>query len=224
MSEWWHESLYPQVDEHSRAIPSPTTVVRHRLTLVFAWYATMARHNKRLLDTGGCVTFASVDASPQGGYDYIMRYSISIAKADLSEAFEASLELCRNRDVEAVARREVAAKLSSLIRRHVGCVTAVGSGRSGLNHKLACFMHSLRVETLSWADAVELASSTVSITTDLGTESKLGGVRNVRLGSVFPWLQGGAGGFLFGVDGRFAGTIGSFIFTARQTSIGHLPQ
>eukprot|EP00969_Alexandrium_andersonii_P190844 8431098-Alexandrium_andersonii.AAC.1 len=73
----------------------------------------------------------------------------------------------------------------------------VGSGRADLRYKVHALLHSQRLSTESWADAVCLLNSTFSWTGDLGTEARLPRVR-VELADLFPWAcpapsVGGAG-------------------------------
>eukprot|EP00971_Amphidinium_carterae_P073159 1446674-Amphidinium_carterae.4 len=69
-----------------------------------------------------------------------------------------------------------------------GAITTLGSGRCNAAHKLACLVHSWRMELPSWASCAIAAERTCSITSDFGVESHLAGTK-VALYDLVPWLQ-----------------------------------
>lgn len=180
--------------DRPHAVPARSTVLRHRLTLTLAWYASMQPVHREMLSSGGLLRFESVDSSPQGGHDYVMRWTVTIAAQFADEAFDLAQALCRTQlgpgaGPPGFVAGDAMTRLSEIIRRHVGCLTSVGSGRSGLRYKFACLCHSTRMETASWSDAVQVMNSICSFTTDFGAESMLPSLTDVRLGSAFPWLD-----------------------------------
>eukprot|EP00969_Alexandrium_andersonii_P161791 7151059-Alexandrium_andersonii.AAC.1 len=62
----------------------------------------------------------------------------------------------------------------------------VGSGRADARYKVHALLHSERLASESWGDAVRLMNSTFSWTGDLGTESRLPSVR-VAVRDLLPW-------------------------------------
>jgi hypothetical protein len=200
--------LQKEIEEH-RVVPSRTTLYRHRLTITLGYYVSLqAVFAKMLFEESGVVRYEAVDSSPQGGFDYVMRMVVTIPVARIQEAFELSCRLCLNSE-DAGEEYRIRDRLQNILFSHSGCITSVGSGRCGLQYKLACFLHSIRMESDSWSMCSALASSVFAFTTDFGTERGLGAVGQVRLASLFPWLEPPAfrfddvGGALFGIGDAF---------------------
>ena len=70
-----------------------------------------------------------------------------------------------------------------------GAPSAVGSGRAGARYKLHSLLHSLRLESATWADAILALNSTVSITSDLGAESHIVLFPRIPFHHLFPWVD-----------------------------------
>ena len=154
-------------------VPSRTVLYRHRLTVSLAVCRVLALHNTSLLnDPDGIVSWATMDSSPQGGYDWVLCGITTLSLRDAQRAFDISLELC----TPALDNDEAASKvadLQSMLHLRQGVPTAVGSGRATIRHKTHAFLHALRLQCDSWPHVIGLTDSILSYTGDLGTEQRV---------------------------------------------------
>lgn len=153
----------------ARAIPSATTLRRHRLTLHCAYCMCEQERNDTFL-VDGCVRYCTVDSSPQGPYDYVMHGARTISSKDLVIAMHHANRLCDS-TLGLGDRRTAASRLDTLLALSQGVPTAVGSGRQSLRRKVHAVVHSVRLSSSSWRAAAKILSSCVSWTGDLGVES-----------------------------------------------------
>ena len=162
-----------------RAVPSPTSLYRHRFTVLFGFQRLKAQSLDELLDRSrgsGIIRWSTIDSSPHKGYDFVLQGHSTMLVEELPEAWRhAQLLLCAQHeeepDKEASSREFLQPRLQLL----PGVPTAVGSGRASVPHKIRTAAHSQRLEANSWAQVAVLMNSTFSLTGDLGTESRICG-------------------------------------------------
>ena len=154
-------------------VPSPTTLYRHRLTLSVGFASFCAQQSQEMVEMpGGVCRWCTVDASPQGSYDWCLNGACTLAVTSLPERFRDALELIQR------CRADREANVSVIVERlqtdlvlQSGVPTGVASGCAGVLHKLHATAHSVRMTSSSWLVAGHLLNSTFSWTGDLGTES-----------------------------------------------------
>lgn len=167
------------------AIPSSTTLYRHRLTLHLAYCAWVAEVQEDMLSDDGCVRYTTLDASPQGGYDWLLFGSTTIRTRELPRAFRMANELC-DPGLTEEREREIVHFLAPLLQIRQAPPVALGSGRASLKHKTHAVLHGERLCSKSWQSAIQAVHSTLTWTGDLGTESGIIDV-HCRFRSLFPW-------------------------------------
>ncbi len=75
-------------------VPSPTSMYRHRLTLHQGFCRYLGQVQRRMLSNrGGIARWATLDSSPQGGYDWLLSGSTVMKAADLIACFRMANEL-----------------------------------------------------------------------------------------------------------------------------------
>ena len=77
-----------------RAVPSSSTLYRHRLSLHIGfcqWIASV--HHELLNDAEGIIRWSTVDSSPQGGWDWLLSGSAVLQVVDSSMCFHWAQEL-----------------------------------------------------------------------------------------------------------------------------------
>ena len=179
--------------EREHTIPSQATLQRHRLTLHVGWclfchdlHAAVVRHEH-------LARWATVDASPQGGYEFVMQASVMVQGCDLVECFRQAQILTRRRPGQEDAEVDRAIEhLAKKIVRRQGVPSTVGSGRASVRHKLAAITHAEKLVCRSWSDVTKLFNSVISFTGDMGTESNIPLFRGRMVDLHGDWiLQGG---------------------------------
>ena len=158
------------------ALPSKTTLLRHRLTLHMAYCRWMADCCATMLSSGGVVRYSTVDSSPQHSHEWVLSGSTTVPVSALVPCFRALLRLSQARRAGFIhpdQEKEAAALLSQHIVAEQEVPVTVGSGRAGVRSKVHALSHSMRLKAKSWRDVAELLNATVSWTGDLGVESGL---------------------------------------------------
>ena len=170
------------------AFPSPTSLRRHRLTLHMGYCMWQRQLNEALLSKGPCISYRTVDSSPQGGWDWVLHGGRVLPTAALGQALADFHALCDTRG-QPEGQQEIVDRLAPLLVMHAGPPTAVGSGKGSLSRKVRAVLHSQRLESESWPSALALLNSAVSWTGDLGTESGIWKF-SARLADVFGnWVE-----------------------------------
>lgn len=164
---------------HGRVLPSPTTLRRHRLTLHIGW----CRYEAEVFDAflkspNGCVRWGTLDASPQGGIDWLLHGGRIIRSNELVGAMVDANGVCNGTlsdgtPADANALKPVLQRLSDLLQLHHGAPCGIGSGHASLQRKVHGILHSMRLSSKSWSQACLMLRSTATWTGDLGTESLL---------------------------------------------------
>ena len=136
-----------------------------------------------------------VDSSPQGSHDWLNSTITSLAVSQVKSAWRLFLQIWRDVQIHQMLGEELNEKhteaveqLDALLIRHRGTPTCLASGRSSLYHKVHAYYHSIRLETVSWEVAALVCRSTVSYTTDFGTESSISSFPEVSVADMFPWM------------------------------------
>ena len=156
----------------TRIIPSASSVIRHRLTLQIGFQRWRAEIRADLFTKrGGCVSWRTVDSSPQGCWDWVFHGGREVAVADLARAYELALELNEVAVTDPERGRQAHSDLAMMMRDFQGAPAAVGSGKAGALRKLQAVSHSQRLGSPSWPATAELVSSSMTWIGDLGTES-----------------------------------------------------
>ena len=164
-----------------RRIPSRTSLYRHRLTVhigLCRWLAASCL--PILLDEEGFCRWGTLDASPQGAWDWVLSGATLVAGSQLRRCFEDANQLI------ALGRSDTAAEEDNISQQHVlarqlaeslcvvqGTPAAVGSGRAGLLHKVHALAHSTRLSAPDWKSTCDMLNGTLTWTADLGVESGL---------------------------------------------------
>eukprot|EP00969_Alexandrium_andersonii_P116867 5167395-Alexandrium_andersonii.AAC.1 len=81
-------SHYIETLDQPHALPSSTTLIRHRLSVHMAWCVQMGFVLDEMMGQGGITRWGTVDASPQGGWDWQMIGFRTMANAHLFESFQ----------------------------------------------------------------------------------------------------------------------------------------
>ena len=173
------EQLEAIVKKHV-SLPSRTTLYRHRLTLTMGYYRWLAAmHTAMLSSTDGIVRWGTLDASPQGEWDWVLMGTSTMRSKDLPHCFDLAFRLhaigsSRSTLAEPSTRElDVCDDLCAKLVMTEGVPCGVGSGKASLRHKLHALMHSHRLISSSWDEAIQLVASTCTWTGDLGTESRI---------------------------------------------------
>ena len=149
-----------------------STLYRHRLTLHLGYCKMFQEvHETMLRASGGAVRWGTVDSSPQGGVDYLMWGCATMRQSDLIPAMALAEELASRMDDEEEERR-VVQLLAALVKLTKSVPTAIGSGRAAMKYKVHAYTHATRLTSNSWRSAASLVNCGVTLTGDLGTESR----------------------------------------------------
>jgi hypothetical protein len=185
------QQYYLDMLNSTRTVPSQSTLYRHRLTMHMA-YCRLAQTTlaEMLASPHGVVRWGTMDASPQGGHDWMMIGFATMRVCDLADSLRLANRLYEvalrggNDDEEAEAAEAIKV-LASRLELVPGVPTTIGSGRASLAAKLHCLVHSCKLTSRTWRDCATLINSTCSWTGDLGTESGV-----VKATSSLPLLFG----------------------------------
>ena len=157
-------------------MPSGRTLRRHRLTLHIAFCRFEAELYENMRADGGYSRFGTMDSSPQGGHDWVLSGSRTIANKCLVPALKDAHRLCLP-NLERDEKAEIQRRLREMLVLSQGVPTAVGSGRQSLNRKMHAVTHATRLVNMSWKNTVGMINAHVGWTGDMGTESGVAGFR-----------------------------------------------
>lgn len=178
--------------EGPRALPSATTVYRHRLTAHVAFLLALKEESA---SRGSAVSYRMVDASPVGGREWVNSSVMEIQTANLAVAWADAQTLYEMGTMDKPThdqlerQRAAADRLTRTLRRRIGTPVSVGAGRASVLHKLHAVLHSDFLERLDWPSVAEAANQTLSWTTDFGVESLMTAVPRFRISDMFPWTR-----------------------------------
>ena len=161
------------------ALPSRTTVLRHRLTLTMASCKRRQDLLEEQIDQGPVVSWGSLDLSPQGGYELVMSGLSVMLQSDLVRAFRLSIELCSD-NLSAHDSETRQKELRKLIHFQRNPPTGVGSGRSGLPHKIHAWCHAQKLVSPTWKSVAAVINSFVTLVGDMGEQRVISFRGNLR--------------------------------------------
>lgn len=110
----------------TRVAPSSTTLRWHRLPLYMAYNLILADAADQRLRGGGLVRWGTVDASPQGGIDWVMTGGRTVAVDQLIDAFRAA-NMLWNSVVPMEQQQEAMLSLTKLLELERGHPTGCES-------------------------------------------------------------------------------------------------
>ena len=177
--DYWHALL-----QKPRAVPSASTIQRHQLTAVVAFSRLKAIEFNAMMVPLVCWT--TVDASPQGGQEWLNHGSTIMSFESLSDAWFSALAVIHRTS----GYKDHFQKLQCWLKRHRHLPTAVGSNAAGVIRKLRALAHSLRLQCDSWEGVAALMSASFSCTVDMGTESHFAGWQGNLQHLMGPWILG----------------------------------
>jgi hypothetical protein len=145
--------------------------------------------NTRLVSSpGGVIRFSTIDSSPQGGWDWVMHGSRTLSLESCAKAFQLAQDL-HQAGLSDKQEADIQEELSTLLALCQGVPTAVGSGKSSLRRKVHAVIHSQRLVSGSWREAIALHNSSFSWCGDMGVESGLWLFRQDVRHLFGPWIQ-----------------------------------
>eukprot|EP00959_Pyramimonas_sp_CCMP1952_P447345 9366565-Pyramimonas_sp.AAC.1 len=130
------------------------------------------------------IFFGLVDSSPQGGRNWELAKIQGVRGEHLHSCDEAAREMMRLEllsEDRCELRQELKKTVGSYIFKRVLPPTALGTRQSGLPRKLRAVVHSLRLESTSWAMTSALSSCFLGLTSDMGTEADLNTVNDISV-------------------------------------------
>ena len=185
-------------------VPSPSTISKQRYFVDVAFmrymrkqhsdfYRSSQQHHSdhpllcELLNVAS-FNYLMTDASPQGGQEWQLSQSLSVPILAVKEVGEACHHLICHSTENRIAskpdcpienRRKLEMQMNThMIQRHVKehmfPVAGLGRASLALHHKVHALLHQIKLEVETSEELAEYLSSTVSITTDQGTEVGLG--------------------------------------------------
>jgi len=157
------------------ALPSRTTLQRHRLTMHMGLLRWQQEEVRDMLQFG-LIRWCMADSSPQGAWDFVVHGGRCMRSSNLLPAFDDINSLCCH-EVSNDAKHAATERLHAVLCQRQYGICTVGSGKQSLIRKVHAICHATRLSSPSWKDAVSVLNSTASWTTDQGTESLLTEVR-----------------------------------------------
>ena len=162
----------------SQIAPKHSTIARSRFFIDVAYMLLQADFFKAFADGGG-VAFGLLDSSPQGGRNWLMTEAFLIRGQDLNETFRLSDRMyafgCRSSldDSDVDDFIELADSVAANIIHHVFPPTALGARKATFGHKAHAWLHSHRLESLSWKECIRLVACYFSFAVDRGPEKAI---------------------------------------------------
>ncbi|CAE7694010.1 unnamed protein product [Symbiodinium sp. KB8] len=178
-------------------IPRTTTVARAATYLDLAFVLYMRDKMKQCPP----VLYAWADSSPQSGREWFMSMRAECARDSLLETYHAVNTLIKGRsDLQDHAEAEEVdldelVRCNELLQRslahHKQLPVAMGSGRTKLEDKTSCLLHTLGLESESRPALFNHLQNVVSWTSDMGTEVQLPQFQALDVQTLLPgWLHG----------------------------------
>ena len=146
------------------------------------------------LNEGGVVIYAGVDASPQGGRDWLMVELTIVRRRFLARLYRLIASLLSfnalsldDRMNQSGAENAVLESIKALIIVLIPPPTVVGAGHANLAMKFMKFCHSLRLLTPDAATLEEVLRSILVCLSDFGTEIGLARISPIPIHQVLLW-------------------------------------
>ena len=173
----------------SGAVPSPRTLFRARLSVHIGVCKWQQNVHEDMLQGDGVFRWATVDSSPQGGWEWVLHAATTMRISDAVAALRTATMLATSDDVDTPECAAALKRLRSVLCLHQGVPTVVGSGYASLSHKVHAVCHSTRLTASSWPAAAQLLNSTVTWTTDLGVEARFATFRHNLVQLFGDWIR-----------------------------------
>ena len=145
-------SYYEDLLMQSRALPSSSTIYRHRATLHMGWCRMLSKEaDCWLMEPEGVTRWGTLDSSGQGDRELVYTGYVTVLNKDLPALFLNAVDLIRlgSSGEDNPAELPLAHKLSGALRVTPGTPVGVGSGFQSLPHKLHAVSHSSRLTSTS---------------------------------------------------------------------------
>ena len=172
------------------AVPSAATLSRHQQTLLAGFLLHQRRSGVPVADPES-IRYLLVDASPQGGREWLLVAVSSIPHAELQKALQAVEVLHgsqRQHDEAEIAQCQT--YLKRMLRFRPLLPAGLGSGRASCTHKLHAMVWTIFLACgANWYDAAEALSNAAGFTTDHGTERLLSIFPRCPLATLFSWAD-----------------------------------
>ena len=148
--------------EQRWAMPRRSTIYRHRLTLHVGWMLHL-RSELRQFHCSDFMVYRTMDASPQGGREWLLTAYTYVRRADLLRFMDATHKLSmlrgmglHDKELTAQEQEEEVRLLStfSSLRLQRGVPVCTGSGRGSVAHKVHAALHADRLIGDSWGGSV----------------------------------------------------------------------
>ena len=170
-------------------LPGNRIVVHYRFCAVMAYCYWFAQTIKETLLVTTYIVYRTVDASPQGGYDWVMHGWRAIRADRIIALFRLAHTLIRGASDEEFDQEQVIGELEPDLRMVQGTPCAVASGRCSLLHKIHALVHSVRMMCVSWLQTILFMNSTFCFCGDLGTESHISQFRGSLTELFGDWIK-----------------------------------
>lgn len=201
-----------------RSVPSASTISRHRYFVDVAFMRFMReQHSERFqsskalqsrdavlseLINVGSFHYLMTDASPQGGQEWQLSQASSIPVSGLQAVGKAVFQLRAMRfagvagetdltdtHADKLKKQECSNVIQKHVEEHVFPVAGLGKAGLSLRQKVHSLLHQIKLEVETMEEFVEYLSSTVSITTDQGTEVGIAELPSLDLSQFSPLAQ-----------------------------------
>ena len=179
-----------------RRVPGSATLYRHRLTVHIAFCRWVSNiNNSTILSNSGFCRWGTLDASPQGSWDWLLAGATLARMSDIETCLHDAnrlISLGNKHDAQetCLEQASIASRLAEHLTIVQGTPTAVGAGRSGLVRKVHALAHSVRLSAANWKQTCKLLNETVTWTADLGVESGLNMFRGNVCAMFGDWVKG----------------------------------
>ena len=123
-------------------------------------------HHAMLQSQSGVCRWATVDsADGRKGWSWVLQASNIMQQADLPHAYQLAQRLFHRSQTNMTEseERSVVDELGGMIDFTPGVPTGTGSGGSGATNKQHALLHSERLVSASWGDAVNTYNSTIKL-------------------------------------------------------------
>lgn len=160
-------------------LPSTSTMYRHRLTAHVGFCRLLADLCDELVASRGFARYATMDASPQGHYEWLLIGATLVKEGDLVRCLRDANRLVElgqqgsHSDESFDEQTRIVQQLSPRLILVQAVPVGLGSGRCSLRYKMHALMHATRLTASSWPVVKDLLNGTHTWTGDLGVESRV---------------------------------------------------
>lgn len=183
----WLEELQQKMDSKTFALPSASTVSRHRLTLDIGYCRLVSSYLENLLTSTDIAIWAMADSSFRGHREWLLQSYRLVTWENLERLtlLAEEIETILNGNGENKWKiPDLSHRMQGCLWEHVMVPLALGKGRLALEYKFTLVFHAFRVEATNWHMVEMLSNKIVSMTTDYGTEAGLATVPATNVDSL----------------------------------------